>query len=142
MDEPAIEINEHVKIPLSELTFRFSTSSGPGGQHVNRAATKVTLLFDIAHSPTLDEATRARLLHKLAHRLNKEGVLQVVVQSSRSQHQNRETAVRQFQQMIAKALTRQRPRLKTRPSRNAIEKRLQAKKRQSQKKKERRQRWE
>ncbi|GAB4272727.1 MAG: alternative ribosome rescue aminoacyl-tRNA hydrolase ArfB [Candidatus Promineifilaceae bacterium] len=136
-----VEINARVRIPLSELTFRFSTSSGPGGQHVNKAATKVTLLFDVVHSPALDEATRAYLLRRLAHRLNKEGVLQVVVQSSRSQYQNRETAVRRFQQILAQALARQRPRLKTRPSRKAIEKRLQAKKKQSQKKKERRQRW-
>ena len=137
-----VEINARVKIPATELNFRFSTSSGPGGQHANKAATRVTLLFDVAHSPSLDERTRQRLLERLDHRLTKEGVLQIDVQESRSQHQNRETAIRRFQQVLARALKRRKRRKKTRPSQAADERRLQKKKKRGQKKKERSWRWD
>ena len=137
-----IEINARVVIPASELNFRFSTSSGPGGQHANKTATRVTLLFDVAHSPSLDERSRRRLLARLDHRLTKEGVLQIDVQESRSQHQNRETAVRRFQQLLARALKPRKRRKKTRPSRAANERRLQRKKQRGQKKKDRNWRWD
>lgn len=141
IDETAVYINDNLTIPLTELQFRFSTSSGPGGQHVNRSATKVTLLFDVAQSPTLDEATRARLRQKLTNRLTKEGVLQIDVQESRSQHRNRETAVARFQLILANALKIPKKRRKTKPSRAAQEKRLASKKQQGQRKKDRSWRW-
>ncbi|MCA9933087.1 MAG: aminoacyl-tRNA hydrolase [Anaerolineales bacterium] len=134
-------INEQVRILWNELEFRFSTSSGPGGQHANRSATRVTLLFDIAHSPSLPDAARQRLLHKLDSRLTKEGVLQIDVQDSRSQIQNRETAVLRFQTMLANALKVPKKRRKTRPSRATIEKRLAQKKKHSRKKQDRRGEW-
>ncbi len=141
LDENVVAINERVQIPLSELELRFSTSSGPGGQHANRSATRVTLSFDVAQSPSLPEDVRQRLLTKLAQRLTKEGVLQIDVQESRSQVQNRETAVLRLQTILANALKVPKKRRRTKPSRAAIEKRLAAKKRHSQKKKERRQEW-
>ncbi len=141
LDENVVAINERVQIPLSELELRFSTSSGPGGQHANRSATRVTLSFDVAQSPSLPEDVRQRLLAKLAQRLTKEGVLQIDVQESRSQVQNRETAVLRLQTILANALKVPKKRRRTKPSRAAIEKRLAAKKRHSQKKKERRQEW-
>jgi len=64
-----ILINEQLALPAAELQFRFTTGGGPGGQHVNKTATRVTLLFDVAGSPSLDEATRTRLLDRLATRL-------------------------------------------------------------------------
>ncbi len=140
-DEGLIFINAQVSIPTAELKFRFSTSSGPGGQHANRSATKATLLFDVAQSPSLDEAARARLLHKLASRLDKEGVLQIDVQDSRSQYRNRETAVLRFQLILANALKQPKKRRKTKPSRAAVEKRLTNKKKRGQRKQERRQTW-
>lgn len=140
-DEPII-INEQVSIPAAELQFRFSTSSGPGGQHVNRSATRVTLLFDVAQSPSLDEAARARLLQKLAPRLDKDGILHIDVQESRSQYRNRETAVLRFQLILANALKRPKKRRKTKPTQAAIEKRLAAKKQHGQRKQDRRQNWE
>ncbi len=140
-DENVLVINEQVRIPLAELEFRFSTSSGPGGQHANRSATRVTLSFDVAGSPSLPEDARERLLHRLASRLSKEGVLQLDVQESRSQLQNRETAVLRLQTILANALQQPKKRRRTRPSRAAIEKRLAAKKRHSQKKQDRRQEW-
>jgi ribosome-associated protein len=141
-EESFIVINERLKIPLSELRFQFSTSSGPGGQHVNKAETKVTLLFDVAHSPSLDEAIRGQLLQKLAARLNKEGVLQIQAQESRSQWQNRATAVARFQNVLADALKAPRRRRQTQPSRAAREARLLAKKRRSELKQERSRKWE
>ena len=141
MDDTRININEQVSIPAAELQFRFSTSSGPGGQHANRSATRVTLLFDVAQSPSLDEGSRARLLEKLAPRLDSAGVLHVDVQDSRSQHRNREMAVLRFQLILANALAPQKKRRKTKPSRAAVERRLQEKKARSQRKKDRRRDW-
>ena len=139
--ERLIPINAEVQIPLAELSFRFSTSSGPGGQHVNKNATKATLLFDVAHSPSLPEAVRERLLKMLANRIDKEGVLQLQVQSSRSQHRNRDTAVSLFQQLLAEALKKQKKRRHTKPSAAAKEKRLSEKKLRSERKRERGQQW-
>jgi ribosome-associated protein len=136
-----IIINQELQIPEAELTFRFSTSSGPGGQHVNRSETRVTLLFDVAHSPSLTEEQRTRLLLKLQARLDGAGVLQISVQDSRSQHRNRDTAVTRLQHILAEALKEPKRRHKTRPSRTAVEKRLESKKRQSVKKQQRRSEW-
>jgi ribosome-associated protein len=137
-DERVIPINETVQIPVAELSFRFSTSSGPGGQHVNKSATKVTLLFDVANSPSLPDEVRQRLLTKLANRMDKEGVLQLNVQSSRSQHRNRDTAVALFQQLLADALKKQKKRRRTKPSAAAQEKRLAEKKKHGERKEQRR----
>lgn len=141
MDENVLVINEQVRIPLAELEFRFSTSSGPGGQHANRSATRAILRFDVANSPSLPEEVRQRLLQKLASRLSKEGVLQIEAQESRSQVQNRETAVLRLQTILANALQVPKKRRRTRPSQAAVEKRLAAKKRHSQKKQERGSKW-
>lgn len=140
-DEQLIPINAELSIPLAELSFRFSTSSGPGGQHVNKSATKVTLLFDVVNSPSLTDEVRARLLKKLANRLDKEGVLQLHVQSSRSQHRNRETAVSLFQKLLAEALKKKKKRRRTKPSAAAQEKRLAEKKKRGERKRERGQKW-
>ena len=142
MNDDVIIINEQVHVPAAELQFRFSTSSGPGGQHANRAATRVTLLFDVAQSPSLDKAVRDRLLQKLASRLDKDGILHIDVQESRSQYRNRETAVLRFQLILANALKKPKKRRKTKPNRAAIERRLTQKKQRSQRKQERRQRWD
>ena len=140
--ENVVTINEKVSIPIAELQFRFATSSGPGGQHVNKAETKAILLFDVANSPSLDETTRARLLQKLANRLDKDGVLQIQAQQSRSQHRNRELAIARFQKLLFEALKPVKKRRKTKPSRAAIKKRLDDKKKLSQRKQSRRQKWD
>lgn len=136
-DENLICINDEVAIPLAELNFRFTTSSGPGGQHANRSATRAVLMFDVAQSPSLAEEVRARLLMKLATRLDKEGVLQIQVQDSRSQVQNRELAIIRFREMLAEALKVRKRRRKTKPSKAAQEARLAAKKRQGERKQDR-----
>jgi ribosome-associated protein len=140
-EESEIIISERVRIPLSELRFRFSTSSGPGGQHANRSATRVTLLFDVAASPSLDEATRSRLLEKLAHRLDKQGVLRIQVQDTRSQKQNRAIANARFMTLLAQALFESKERVPTKTSKAVSAKRLAEKKKLSRRKQERRTDW-
>lgn len=141
MNNSDIVINRGLTIPTSEITFRFSTSSGPGGQHANKSETRVTLLFDVAQSPSLTEEQRALIQQRLGSRLDSNGVLQISVQDSRSQHKNRETAVARFQSLLATALRPRKKRRKTRPSRSAQEKRLQSKKRRGQIKRDRGRDW-
>jgi ribosome-associated protein len=139
METDFIPINENLSLPAAELQFRFSTGGGPGGQHVNKTATRVTLLFDVANSPSLDEETRARLLNRLGTRLDRRGMLHIDVHDSRSQWQNRETAIARMQSVLAEALVEQPPRRPTRPSRQARETRLEEKRRRGDIKKERQQ---
>ncbi len=142
IDSDIIAINENLSLPEAELQFRFSTGGGPGGQHVNKTATRVTLLFDVANSPSLDEETRVRLLDRLASRIDGRGLLHIDVHESRSQWQNRTAAVDRFRNLMADALVEQAERHPTRPSRRARQARLETKRRRSTIKKHRRQRWD
>ena len=134
-------INNKVSIPESELNLRFDTSGGPGGQHANRSATRVTLLFDVANSPSLDDDSRARLLENLGSHLDKKGVFRVQVHDTRSQKQNREIAESRFMILLADALAEAKERIKTQPSTAASEKQKAEKKKHSQRKEERRTDW-
>jgi len=138
MDERIVHIIDTVSIPMSELQFRFARSSGPGGQHVNRSATQVELLFDVANSPSLEETQRRRVLTKLESRLDKEGVLHLFSQETRSQLRNREEVVERFQELMREALYVPKRRQPTRPTRAARERRLEEKRRRSEAKRERR----
>ena len=138
MNESTVHITDTVSIPISELHFRFARSSGPGGQHVNRSATQVELLFDVANSPSLDEAQRQRVLRKLKSRIDKEGVLHLVSQETRSQLRNREEAVERFRELMRDALHVPKSRRLTRPSRAARKRRLEGKRRRSKTKRSRR----
>jgi ribosome-associated protein len=142
METDLIPINEKLALPVSEMQFRFSTGGGPGGQHVNKTATRVTLLFDVANSPSLGEETRARLLNRLASRLDRHGLLHIDVHESRSQWQNRATAIARFQSLVADALVENPERRPTRPSRRARQERLEDKRRRSAVKKDRQRRWD
>ena len=142
IDSDVIAINEKLSLPEAELQFRFSTGGGPGGQHVNKTATRVTLLFDVANSPSLDEETRVRLLDRLASRIDGRGLLHIDVHESRSQWQNRTAAVDRFRNLMADALVEQAERHPTRPSRRARQARLETKRRRSTIKQHRRQRWD
>ena len=141
-NENEIIVNEHLRIPMSELQYRFSTSSGPGGQHANKASTRVTLIYDVTNSPSLNEELRHVLLKRLTPYLDKDGLLQIHVQDSRSQHRNREIANGRFRELLAAALIRRKHRRPTRPSRKAVEKRLASKKKHGQRKQERRQQFD
>lgn len=141
-DSNQLYINESLSIPRDELQFRFSTSRGPGGQHANRAASRVTLLFDISSSPTLDEKQRSLLLRNLAYRIDKRGVLSIDVQESRGQRKNRETAEERFRSMILAAMIEPKKRRKTRPGAGIKERRLASKKKRSALKKGRGSKWD
>lgn len=123
-----IRINNQVQIDSNELTFRTSRSGGPGGQHVNRTESRVEVLFDVRNSPSLRPWHRARIEERLASRLTNDGVLSVVSQAHRSQHQNKEAAVERLVEILARALVVEPPRKKTKPSRNAKRKRTDSKK--------------
>jgi len=138
MNNDLVRITDTVSIPMSELHFRFARSGGPGGQRVNRSATQVELLFDVANSLSLDEVQRQRVLTKLKSRLDKEGVLHLVSQETRSQLRNREEVVERFQELMRDALRVPKKRRPTRPSRAVRERRLEGKRRRSKTKRDRR----
>jgi ribosome-associated protein len=135
---PVLMINDRLAIPTSELEFRFSRSSGPGGQHVQRSDTRVELLFDVAHSSALTDEQRARILARLRNQIDGEGVLRVVSSATRSQLENREEAMRRFQALLAGALRQHKRRIATKPSAKSREARLAEKKVRSQHKATRR----
>ena len=138
MNESLVHITDTVFIPMSELSFRFARSSGPGGQHVNRSATQVELLFDVANSPSLDETQRQRVLTNLKSRIDQEGILHLVSQETRSQLRNREEVVERFRELMRDALHVPKSRRPTRPSRAVRERRLEKKRRRGGIKRDRR----
>lgn len=119
-------VSRSVRIPRSELEVRFRTSGGPGGQHANKAATRVELSFDAAASPSLLPRQRERVVERLGP------VVRVVVDDERSQLRNRALAEERLVARLASALHVDPPRRATRPSRGAKERRLQSKKQRSQ----------
>ena len=129
-DQPVdlIVISDQLVIPAAELRFRFSRSSGPGGQNVQRTETRVELLFDVAHSPSLTEDQRRRILQRLAGYIDGAGELRIVSSATRSQLENRADAITRFQMFMAAALRRRKHRVPTRPSAAARERRLTEKK--------------
>jgi ribosome-associated protein len=126
-----VRVTPEVAIPLSELEFRASRSSGPGGQGVNTTDSRVELRFDLASSPSLPPEARERALRRLRPRLDSSGVLRVVAQNRRSQLANRRAAVERFAELLAAALATQRPRRPTRPTWAAAARRIEAKRRRS-----------
>jgi ribosome-associated protein len=118
-----------VEVPPGELAWRFSRSSGPGGQSVNTADSRVELSFDVARSPSLPDPVRARLLVRLSHRLV-DGVLTIAASEYRSQHRNREAARARLADLLTEASAPPAPKRRpTRPTRGSKERRLAGKKR-------------
>lgn len=129
-----IRIDDRLEIPPDEITFVASRGGGPGGQHVNKVATRMTLRFDVANSPSLTEPQRRRLRKMLASRINRDGVLQLSSHAHRSQLANREALLVRFAETLAAALKPPRRRKKTRVPRGSRERRLTAKRQRSEKK--------
>jgi ribosome-associated protein len=119
----------------SELLFRTSRSSGPGGQHVNKVDTRVELRFNISNSQLLRERQKEILLKKLSKKLTNDGDLIIVSQQDRSQLRNKEIATEKFYSTLQKALRPVKKRKATKPTRSSIEKRINKKKQTGEKKK-------
>jgi ribosome-associated protein len=127
-----LRVTRSLTIPVAELTWRFSASGGPGGQHANTANTRVEVLFDIAGSPSLGPRQRARLLARFGP------VLRVVAKGERSQARNRAAALDRLATRLAAGLRVDAPRQATAPTAGSKERRLEAKRRRSLTKRRRR----
>ena len=130
-------VSPTLSIPLSELRFKFHRSSGPGGQNVNKLNTSVELQFDFVHSAVFSDEQRQRIAEKLAARLNSAGALSIQSERFRTQGRNRADCLSKLAALLAAALKTQPKRKKTKPSRAAQARRLDSKRRHSEKKKNR-----
>jgi len=126
-----VRITPEVAIPVEELEFRTSRSSGPGGQGVNTTDSRVELRFDLAGSPSISPEAKERALRRLASRLDSGGRLRLVAQSQRSQLANRRDATERLAAMLASALAVPRTRRPTRPGAAAAARRMEAKRRRA-----------
>ncbi|MER3523836.1 MAG: aminoacyl-tRNA hydrolase [Ignavibacteria bacterium] len=123
-----INITERVHIPFDELTFRFARSGGPGGQNVNKVASRVELLFDVGNSLSLSEEDKRRVFDVLRKRIDRSGILHLTSQQSRSQWKNRLTVMERFAQLLRTALIPRRDRIPTEPTTASQTKRVHKKK--------------
>ncbi len=138
MDDDTLTINHNLSLPLAELSFRYSRSSGPGGQHAQKSSTRVELLFDVCSSPSLTEKQRARILMRLAGYIDTDGVLHLTSQTERSQLRNKEELIARFHTLLGDALKQRKRRKPTKPTAKSKERRLKKKQQRGQTKKLRR----
>jgi ribosome-associated protein len=127
-----LEINRDVAIPLDEVSIRTSRSSGPGGQHANVTASRVEASFDVAASRTLDDAQKRRVIARCGP------VVRAIAQDARSQTRNRTLALERLAARIARALEVPRARRPTKPTTASRQRRLESKRRDAQRKRDRR----
>jgi len=125
-------IDPDLTIPAAELTWQASRSSGPGGQHVNTADTRIQLRWSVRDSAVLTGVQRARLLTNLGPRLTGEGEIILASDAHRSQRRNREDVAQRLAQLVREALVPPKPRKRTRPTMASRKRRLEEKKRRSQ----------
>jgi len=137
-EEGALVVGPALAIPRAELETRATRSGGPGGQHVNTSSTRIELRWNVRTSAALSDEQRARLLERLASRLDGEGWLRVVASDSRSQRQNREAAEARLAETVRRGLVVPKARRATKPSRAAKQARLDEKRKKSGKKAQRR----
>ena len=120
-----------------ELSYKTSRSSGSGGQNVNKVETSVTVIWKVEDSTVFTESEKERILLKLKNKINAEGILQTTVSESRTQLQNKKIAIEKIQELVNKSLIIPKKRIATKPSRAKVEKRLESKKKLSEKKENR-----
>ena len=120
-----------------ELSYKTSRSSGSGGQNVNKVETSVTVIWKVEDSTVFTESEKERILLKLKNKINAEGILQTTVSESRTQLQNKKIAIEKIQELVNKSLIVPKKRIATKPSRAKVEKRLESKKKISEKKENR-----
>ena len=121
VEDGVVRVRGDCVIPAAELEWRFTTSSGPGGQHANRSATRAEVSFDAAASPSLTSRQRSRIVQALGP------VVVVRADDHRSQTRNRQLALDRLRGKLAEALHEDKPRRRTKPSRNARRKRVESK---------------
>ena len=125
MDGESIRVTRSVVLPLAEVSFRFSRSSGPGGQHAQKSETRVEALFNVESSQALTDTQKRRVISRAGP------VLRAVAQDERSQLRNRELALERLVEQLRRALRVERKRVPTKPSAAARERRLEQKRRHS-----------
>ena len=125
------------QVLLNELVFKAVRSSGPGGQHANKVSSRVELAYNIEASEVLDEEEKKRLKKYLKNRLSASGVLVMQCDDSRSQHQNKRLLIKRFISLVEKGLEVPKIRKKTKPTKASVRKRLDTKKKLSEKKQSR-----
>ncbi len=130
-----MRINKNILIRTSELLFKFIRSSGPGGQNVNKVATAVQLRFDISSTKSLTEEIKTRLKSIAGRKVTKDGILIIEANRFRTQEKNRQDAIARFISLIEKSSHKMKNRIKTNPSAASNQKRIEVKKRLSEKKK-------
>lgn len=122
-----VTISDALRIPASEIRFTAARGGGPGGQHVNKVNTRITLLFDVAASRSLTDEQRRIIMEKLAGRINQEGTLSIIAGEYRSQAGNKAAALARLIDLLRRALTPRIKRRKTRPTLGSKLKRLEMK---------------
>ncbi len=124
----------NTEVLILELNFKAIRSSGPGGQHVNKTASKVEVSFDLENSQALSETEKERLQNKLSTKISSEGIITLQCGETRSQHRNKTIVIERMLKLLQENLKIAKPRKKTKPSKGAIERRLKSKKEQAFKK--------
>ena len=126
-----LQVTDAIQLDEREIQFKFIRSPGPGGQHVNKAATAVQLRFDLAHSTSLPDHVRSRLTKLAKNRINTKGVLIISANRFRSQDLNRKDALDRLLHLIVKSTWEPKTRRRTRPTLGSVKKRIESKKRRS-----------
>ncbi|MEZ5990343.1 MAG: alternative ribosome rescue aminoacyl-tRNA hydrolase ArfB [Planctomycetota bacterium] len=136
--ESVLIVHQDLAIPMAELRFEFVRSSGPGGQNVNKRATKAVLTWDLVHSPTLPADHRRRFLARFGNRVDREGVLRMTSQRHRDRERNVADLCARLRTLLLETAFPEPPRHKTRPTRASVRRRLDGKRQRGERKRERR----